>query len=123
MAMRAAGILVAGLLAGCSRAPAGSVSQNSVTLPRPSGGSPDQPPVSAVVPGSAYLGERIRCVDRELVRLGLNAYGDLEGTTYARGSPLSSEVTGTRTNRYDYVMKRRPDIAAKCSRPSTEPAR
>ncbi len=122
--MRAA-IIVAGLLAACSHhhAPAEPASNSSVQLPRPSGGSLDQSPTSALVPGSTYLGERMLCIDRELVRLGLNEYGDPMGTIYVNGSPLRNEVTGTVTNRYDYVLAHRLDIAVRCSRAPNEPER
>jgi len=115
--------LAAAFLAGCSPGARGQVSNGSVALPRPSGGSPDQPPTAALLPGSGYLGERLLCIDRELARRGLNQYGDPMGTTYANGSPLWDESTGTFGNRYDHVVKWRADIATACSRAPGEPER
>lgn len=126
-----AALLAAALLAGCSHPGAPPPSSGSVALPRPTGGSPDQPPSAALIPGSAYAGERALCIDRELERLGLNEYGDPPGTRYANGSPIRSEdgtplrnqVTGLAMSRFDYVVRRRPDIGATCSRNPLEPQR
>ncbi len=102
--------VLAVVLVGCSH-----VSDPAApTLPRPVSGSPDQPPVAAIVPGSVRLAERGRCIDRELRRRGLNAYGDPEGTTYPNGSPLLNELTGTMANRYDYVVRWHRDIGTIC---------
>jgi len=75
-----------------------------------------------MMPGSSYLGERMNCIDRELVRQGLNEYGDPQGTTYDK-PPLWNEVTGSTANRYDYVVARRRDVRTACSRAIQEPDR
>ncbi len=80
---------------------------------------PDQPP-SWEIPASAYVGERNRCVDRELAVRKLNPYGDPEGTTYPGGSPLS---LAKGADRYDYVMQHRRDIAIRCAKAPGEPER
>jgi hypothetical protein len=114
-------LLVLAALAACAsverRDDAGAV----LTLPRPVGGSPDQPPTSAIVPGSAYLGARNRCIDRELSSRGLNEFGDPPGTTYPGGSPLYDAITGSVADRYDYVLQHRRDIGVNCTRAPGEP--
>lgn len=72
------------------------------------------------VPAGAYLGERDRCVDRELRARRLNEFGDPEGTTYSGGLPLG--VTSA-DDRHEYVMRRRPEIGAACTRAPGEPER
>jgi hypothetical protein len=70
--------------------------------------SPDSRP--AVPPlGSASLA----CVDRELARRGLNAWGDPASTLYPDGPPtLASEV-----ERQRMVLERYPDLATLCRIP------
>lgn len=120
----AAGICVlAAICAGaCSHAErAPDTTPATVSLPRPIGGSPDQPPTAAIIPGGAYLAERNRCIDTQLSRRGLNEFGDPLGTTYVSGSPLVDAVTGEVMDRHAYVMRHRPDIASTCSRAPGEP--
>ncbi|HZZ85716.1 MAG TPA: hypothetical protein VFE30_14340 [Anaeromyxobacteraceae bacterium] len=99
--------------AGCSHDRSESPPSAAV-LPRPIGGSPDQPPVAPLLPGSVQRGERARCIDQELQRRSLNEYGDPAGTVYAAGSPLFNAVTGVTADRYDFVARRHPDIGTRC---------
>ncbi len=89
----------------------------AVSLPSP--GAPMEPPGWKTPPG-AYGPERNRCIDRELARRGLNEFGDPKGTTYSDGAPLG--VTKA-TDRYDYVLRHRRDIAIACTRALGEPER
>jgi len=54
--------------------------------------------------------ETRRRVDRWLKERGLNEYGDAPGTVYAGGTPLFDERTGRRTDRYDYILRRHPEL-------------
>lgn len=72
------------------------------------------------LPPGAYLGERNRCIDRELASRELNEYGDPPGTTYPEGRPLG--VTQT-TDRFEYVLQRHPGIRTTCTRTGFEPGR
>ncbi len=40
----------------------------------------------------------------------LNTYGDPKDTVYTGGTPLFDEATGTRTDRFDYILKKRPGL-------------
>jgi hypothetical protein len=93
----------------CANAPARSDSARSaVSLP-----SPWIDQARWRTPGAAYQTERTRCIDRELARRNLNDFGDAWGTTYAHGAPQGVTTT---SDRYNYVLKRRPDIATSCTR-------
>lgn len=106
----AAGALLSLLLLGCAHEQAGGeAAQGSVLLPSSAAG-PMEP---WQTPPGAYLSERNRCVDRELARLDLNDFGDPRGTTYPGGSPLG---VATAAGRYDYVLRRRPDIGVACNK-------
>lgn len=66
----------------------------AAALSPPAGGAPDGGPALAAPPepstgaGAAQgADDARRCVDRELARRGLNAYGDPQGTRYAQGPP------------------------------------
>ena len=97
---------------GCARGQRVSEpAQASATLP--SAATERFEPTGSRTASGAWLGERNRCVDRELRVRRLNEFGDPEGTTYAEGYPLG--VTAT-TDRYEYVMRRRPDIGTICTR-------
>lgn len=39
----------------------------------------------------------------------LNEYGDPADTFYSGGTPLFSETTGEKMNRFDYIAKQHPD--------------
>jgi hypothetical protein len=47
-------------------------------------------------------------IDAWLAQNKLNSYGDPEDTMYAGGTPLFNERTGTRIDRYDYLVKKFP---------------
>lgn len=113
-------LLAAAALAGaaCSHTDADRPARNSVALPRSAGMGLDEPGGWQASPGG-YVGERNRCVDRELDRLQLNEFGDPPGTTYEGGSPLLG-VRGRVPDRYEYVMRHRPDIGSACSRAPLE---
>src|SRR5690242_17111255 len=83
----------------------------AVLLPSSASGTLDH--TSWKLPAGAERGERERCVDGALRVLHLNDYGDPEGTTYADGRPVGVSAS---SDRYAYVMRRRPDIAVRCTR-------
>lgn len=64
--------------------------------------------------GSVQSGELTRDVklkiDEWLKKNGLNRYGDPVGTNYEGGTPLINEETGESFERFEYVMKKIPDI-------------
>jgi hypothetical protein len=84
--------------------------------------SPQNAPVSSPVP-SAVAGPAHRaCIDSELRRRGLNAYGDRPGTPAPVGPlAIQSERTQDALDRYDAVLRRHPEIGAACIRTSTPP--
>jgi hypothetical protein len=103
--------LLASLLCACAHEQgAGPPAPGAVSMPSNTTG-PDQP-TGWQLPVAAERSERNRCIDRELAVRDLNAFGDPEGTTYPGGAPLG---VATGAGRYDYVMRRRPDVAAACS--------
>jgi hypothetical protein len=51
-----------------------------------------------------------RRVDRWIRERGLNEFGDAPGTVYAGGTPLFNEATGRRLDRYEYILRRHPDL-------------
>jgi hypothetical protein len=65
-------------------------------------------------PGVSPLGpSSLSCVDRELARRGMNAWGDPAATIYPEGPPtLSSDV-----ERQMMILERYPDIATLCRVP------
>ncbi|WP_248344747.1 hypothetical protein [Anaeromyxobacter paludicola] len=76
---------------------------------------PASPPgAAAPAPGPDGVAARNACVDRELARRGLNAFGDRPGTVYAGGTPLFDERTGRTADRHEHVLSRQPSIAAAC---------
>ena len=52
-------------------------------------------------------------VDRFLRERGLNDYGDSKDTVYAGGTPLFDEMTGRRLDRYQYILKKHPELRPK----------
>lgn len=48
-------------------------------------------------------------IDDWISKNNLNKYGDAQGTMYPGGTPLFNEMTGKRTDVYDYIMKKHPD--------------
>jgi hypothetical protein len=104
------------LLACASSAPTRPPAPSAVSLPREARAGE---PTGFELPPSAALGERNRCIDRQLAVMDLNEYGDPQGTTYADGSPLEVSRGG---DRYDYVLRHRRDVAVRCSRAPFEPS-
>ena len=49
-------------------------------------------------------------IDRWLSEQGHNRYGDPKGTMYTGGTPLFDEKTGKMTDRYEYVLKKFPNL-------------
>jgi len=49
-------------------------------------------------------------VDRWIRENGRNEYGDPPGTVYAGGTPLFNEMTGRTTDRYEYILKKHPEL-------------
>ena len=54
--------------------------------------------------------ETRRRIDRWLREAGRNEFGDPPGTIYAGGTPLFNEITGRRLDRYEYILKRHPEL-------------
>lgn len=83
-----------------------------VAAPHPSPAVRPGPVVPGAAPPPVGPAE-MACVDRELARLGLNAFGDPAGTIYSQGPPqLASEVERTQS-----ILERYPDIRTICGMP------
>ncbi|MCD4762311.1 hypothetical protein K8R32_05125 [bacterium] len=52
-------------------------------------------------------------IDKWLEENGYNRYGDSPGIMYAGGTPLFNEATGKSIDRFDYILKRHPEIFEK----------
>lgn len=52
-------------------------------------------------------------VDQFIRERGLNDYGDTKDTVYAGGTPLFDEMTGRRLDRYQYILKKHPELRPK----------
>lgn len=50
-------------------------------------------------------------IDQYLSENDLNEFGDKKDTMYMGGTPLYNESTGQSTNRYEYVLKKFPNLA------------
>ncbi|PCJ16493.1 MAG: hypothetical protein COB02_16030 [Candidatus Cloacimonadota bacterium] len=50
-------------------------------------------------------------IDKYLSDNNLNEYGDKKDTMYMGGTPLYNESNGSSTNRYEYVLKKFPQLA------------
>lgn len=61
---------------------------------------------SAVIPKDVQ--EKI---DQYLSEHDLNEFGDSKDTIYMGGTPLYDESTGKSTDRYEYVLKKFPNLA------------
>jgi hypothetical protein len=57
--------------------------------------------------------EQEKKIDAWLEENGLNRYGDPADMLYLGGSPLFDESTGESIERYDYILKKIPDILEK----------
>lgn len=80
---------------------------------------PGEPP-GFEVPLAGRTSERNRCIDRALAERKLNEFGDPGGTVYPTGMPPG---VSKGTDRYDHVMRHRPDVAIECSAAPGEPRR
>jgi hypothetical protein len=110
-----AGAVLMVAVAACAHEPPGTPPA-PIAVGLPSTGTP---PGWKLPPG-AYVTERNRCIDRELSHQKLNPFGDPEGTVYPEGEPL--EVRRG-TDRYQYVLRHRPDVAVTCTRTPVEQER
>jgi hypothetical protein len=51
-----------------------------------------------------------RRIDEWVRKNGRNEFGDEPGTVYAGGTPLFNEITGQRTDKYDYILRKHPEL-------------
>ena len=51
-----------------------------------------------------------RRIEEWIRERGLNEFGDRPGTMYAGGTPLFDELTGRTRDRYEYILKRHPEL-------------
>ena len=49
-------------------------------------------------------------IDRWIRDRDRNQYGDAKDTVYTGGTPLFDEVTGRNLDRYEYILKRNPEL-------------
>ena len=49
-------------------------------------------------------------IDRWIKEKGRNTYGDPPDTMYAGGTPLFDERTGTKKDRYEYILEKHPEL-------------
>jgi hypothetical protein len=49
-------------------------------------------------------------IDQFIKERGLNEYGDPRDTVYMGGTPLFNEMTGQQTDRYEYILKKHPEL-------------
>lgn len=49
-------------------------------------------------------------IDKWIRDSGRNEFGDEPGTMYAGGTPLFNEMTGRRLDKYEYILKRHPEL-------------
>jgi hypothetical protein len=52
-------------------------------------------------------------IERYIREKGLNEYADPKDTVYAGGTPLFNEMTGRTTDRYEYILKKHPELRKK----------
>ena len=52
-------------------------------------------------------------IDSWLEANNLNRYGDATGTMYTGGTPLFNEMSGESTDRFEYILKKIPDLLEK----------
>jgi hypothetical protein len=53
-----------------------------------------------------------RRIDQWIREQGRNEYGDDKGTVYAGGTPLFNEMTGRTLDKYEYILKRHPELGS-----------
>jgi hypothetical protein len=51
-----------------------------------------------------------RRIDEWIAKNGRNEYGDPKGSVYAGGTPLYNEMTGRTVDKYDYILKKYPEL-------------
>ncbi len=51
-----------------------------------------------------------KAIDKWLENNNLNIYGDEKGTMYSGGTPLFNETTGETIDRFEYLIKKFPDL-------------
>jgi hypothetical protein len=56
----------------------------------------------------------VACLEREQRVKGTNQFGDPIGTSYAGGSPLMDERTGTTVTLDEYIRVHHPDLYLRC---------
>lgn len=56
-------------------------------------------------------------IDKWIGENNLNTYGDEQGTVYAGGNPLFSEVSGKTSDRYSYIVKNHSSKPWKVTKP------
>ena len=61
------------------------------------------------IAGELTLGLKEK-IDVWLEENGLNRYGDPENTMYTGGTPLFNEATGESIDRFEYILKKHPEI-------------
>jgi hypothetical protein len=49
-------------------------------------------------------------IDRWVRENNRNEFGDPHGTVYAGGTPLFNEMTGRTLDRYEYILKKHPEL-------------
>ena len=54
--------------------------------------------------------ETRRRIDQWIREQGRNEYGDAKGTVYTGGTPLFNEMTGRTLDKYEYILKRHPEL-------------
>ena len=54
-----------------------------------------------------------RRIDQWIREQGTNEFGDPKGTVYAGGTPLFDELTGRTRDRYDYILKKHPELRSR----------
>lgn len=59
--------------------------------------------------------EQKKAIDFWLEEEGYNRYGDAKNAIYTGGTPLFDESTGKAIDRYEYILKKFPDILNKIS--------
>jgi hypothetical protein len=52
-------------------------------------------------------------IDRWIKDEGRNPFGDPPDTVYSGGTPLFNEMTGRTLDKYDYILKRHPELRGK----------
>jgi hypothetical protein len=50
-----------------------------------------------------------RKIDVWIIKNNLNEFGDPKGTVYAGGTPLFSEATGKKIDKYQYILDKHPN--------------